>query len=160
MVTLWYRAPELLLGCRHYSSAVDIWAVGCIFGELLTLKPLFQGKECGNIHLEQLKKIFSVLGTPADNDLMCFPHFELVSDWKFFNTSLPSGISSSGQDLLLKLLCYSPLKRITAREALKHPFFLEEPQPNSKLFFSLLFCIFAEYGFPQQQLPDFLRGIS
>ncbi|KAJ8441216.1 hypothetical protein Cgig2_024945 [Carnegiea gigantea] len=45
VVTIWYRAPELLLGAKHYTSAVDMWAVGCIFAELLTLKPLFQGAE-------------------------------------------------------------------------------------------------------------------
>jgi cyclin-dependent kinase 8/11 len=45
VVTIWYRAPELLLGAKHYTSAVDMWAVGCIFAELLTLKPLFQGVE-------------------------------------------------------------------------------------------------------------------
>ena len=45
VVTIWYRAPELLLGAEHYTPAVDIWAIGCIFGELITLKPLFQGEE-------------------------------------------------------------------------------------------------------------------
>uniref|UniRef100_A0A6N2NBB5 Protein kinase domain-containing protein n=1 Tax=Salix viminalis TaxID=40686 RepID=A0A6N2NBB5_SALVM len=45
VVTIWYRAPELLLGAKHYTSAIDMWAVGCIFAELLTLKPLFQGAE-------------------------------------------------------------------------------------------------------------------
>lgn len=45
MVTIWYRAPELLLGSRHYTKAIDIWAIGCIFAELLLLKPLFKGEE-------------------------------------------------------------------------------------------------------------------
>jgi cyclin-dependent kinase 8/11 len=45
VVTIWYRAPELILGAQHYTTAVDIWAIGCIFGELITLKPLFQGEE-------------------------------------------------------------------------------------------------------------------
>jgi cyclin-dependent kinase 8/11 len=45
VVTIWYRAPELLLGSRHYTKAVDMWAVGCIFGELLALKPIFKGEE-------------------------------------------------------------------------------------------------------------------
>ena len=45
VVTIWYRAPELLPGAKHYRSAIDMWAVGCIFAELLTLKPLFQGAE-------------------------------------------------------------------------------------------------------------------
>lgn len=46
VVTIWYRAPELILGALHYSAAVDIWAIGCIFAELITLRPLFQGYEC------------------------------------------------------------------------------------------------------------------
>lgn len=45
VVTIWYRAPELILGAQHYTPAVDMWAIGCIFGELITLKPLFQGEE-------------------------------------------------------------------------------------------------------------------
>ena len=45
VVTIWYRAPELLLGAQHYTPAVDVWAAGCIFGELITLRPLFQGEE-------------------------------------------------------------------------------------------------------------------
>ncbi|KAL5188613.1 Cyclin-dependent kinase E-1 [Glycine soja] len=66
VVTIWYRAPELLLGAKHYTSAVDMWAMGCIFAELLTLKPLFQGAEVkatsNPFQLDQLDKIFKVLG--------------------------------------------------------------------------------------------------
>eukprot|EP00250_Pteridium_aquilinum_P010926 c19719_g1_i3 orf=927-1853(-) len=69
VVTIWYRAPELLLGAKHYTTAVDMWAVGCIFAELLTLKPLFQGIEDKSTHnplqLDQLEKIFKVLGHPT-----------------------------------------------------------------------------------------------
>ena len=56
VVTLWYRAPELLLGCKEYSTPIDIWSVGCIFGELLTLEPVFQGK----FEADQVNKIFKV----------------------------------------------------------------------------------------------------
>ena len=72
VVTLWYRAPELLLGAKDYSSAVDVWAVGAIFGELLTLAPVFRGvEEPGSARKRdmydrsQLEKIFQVLGVPA-----------------------------------------------------------------------------------------------
>ncbi|KAJ6378337.1 hypothetical protein OIU78_028559 [Salix suchowensis] len=69
VVTIWYRAPELLLGAKHYTSAIDMWAVGCIFAELLTLKPLFQGAEAKStpnpFQLDQLDKIFKVLGHPT-----------------------------------------------------------------------------------------------
>ncbi|KAB5524618.1 hypothetical protein DKX38_022367 [Salix brachista] len=64
VVTIWYRAPELLLGAKHYTSVIDMWAVGCIFAELLTLKPLFQGAEAKStpnpFQLDQLDKIFNL----------------------------------------------------------------------------------------------------
>lgn len=79
VVTIWYRAPELLFGSRHYTKAVDMWAVGCIFGELLALKPIFKGEEAKmdskkNVPFQrsQLSKIFEVLGTPTSkSQLMC-----------------------------------------------------------------------------------------
>lgn len=78
VVTIWYRAPELLFGSRHYTKAVDMWAVGCIFGELLALKPIFKGEEAkmdGKKHVpfqrSQLTKIFEIMGTPTSK-LICF----------------------------------------------------------------------------------------
>lgn len=72
VVTIWYRAPELLFGSRHYTKAVDMWAIGCIFGELLALKPIFKGEEAkmdGKKHVpfqrSQLTKIFEIMGTPT-----------------------------------------------------------------------------------------------
>ncbi|KAG1548284.1 hypothetical protein G6F51_003749 [Rhizopus arrhizus] len=74
VVTIWYRAPELLFGSRHYTKAVDMWAVGCIFGELLALKPIFKGEEAKMdnkksvpFQRSQLTKIFEVMGTPTRN---------------------------------------------------------------------------------------------
>ena len=71
VVTIWYRAPELMLGARHYTKAIDVWAIGCIFGELLTLRPLFKGSEekieknaRTPIQKDQLDKIFTLLGFP------------------------------------------------------------------------------------------------
>ncbi len=72
VVTIWYRAPELLLGSRHYTKAVDLWAIGCIFGELIALKPIFKGDEAKMdnkkvlpFQKNQLIKIFETLGTPT-----------------------------------------------------------------------------------------------
>ncbi|MBN3326172.1 CD11B kinase, partial [Atractosteus spatula] len=62
VVTLWYRAPELLLGAKEYSTTIDMWSVGCIFGELLTQKPLFPGKS----EIDQINKVFKDLGTPSE----------------------------------------------------------------------------------------------
>ena len=63
VVTLWYRAPDVLMGSRNYSTSVDIWSVGCIFAELLNGKPLFQG----NSNSDQLRKIFKMMGTPSED---------------------------------------------------------------------------------------------
>jgi cyclin-dependent kinase 8/11 len=71
VVTIWYRAPELLLGARHYNKAVDCWAVGCVMAELINLRPIFKGEEAKldtkkNVPFQrdQLLKIFEILGTP------------------------------------------------------------------------------------------------
>jgi cyclin-dependent kinase 8/11 len=71
VVTIWYRAPELLLGARHYNKAIDIWAVGCVIAELASLRPIFKGEEAKldskkgvPFQKDQLMKIFDVLGTP------------------------------------------------------------------------------------------------
>lgn len=64
VVTLWYRAPDVLMGSKNYSTSVDIWSVGCIFAEIVTRKPLF----AGNNEEEQLQKIFSIRGTPTEED--------------------------------------------------------------------------------------------
>ena len=71
VVTIWYRAPELLLGARHYNKAVDVWAVGCVMAELVSLRPIFKGEEAKldqkkNVPFQrdQLIKIFEVMGTP------------------------------------------------------------------------------------------------
>lgn len=62
VVTLWYRAPDILLGSKNYSTSVDMWSVGCIFGEIVTRMPLFMGKN----EQEQLQKIFICRGTPTE----------------------------------------------------------------------------------------------
>jgi len=72
VVTIWYRAPELLLGAKHYNKAIDIWAVGCVLAELASLRPIFKGEEAKmdqkkNVPFQrdQLLKIFDVRGSPT-----------------------------------------------------------------------------------------------
>ncbi|KAM0974098.1 hypothetical protein FF1_017346 [Malus domestica] len=145
VVTIWYRAPELLLGAKHYTSAVDMWAVGCIFAELLTLKPLFQGAEVKAIanpfQLDQLDKIFKVLGHPTLEKwpaLANLPHWQQdmqhIQGHKYDNTALHSVVhlspKSPAYDLLSKMLEYDPRKRITAAQALEHEYFRIEPLPG------------------------------
>lgn len=64
VVTLWYRAPDILMGSKNYSTSVDIWSVGCIFAEIVNRKPLFAGQD----EKEQLQKIFKIRGTPNEED--------------------------------------------------------------------------------------------
>ena len=65
MVTRWYRAPELLVENQDYTTAIDVWAVGCIFAEMIGRKALFPGRD----YLHQLRLIIDVLGTPSEEDL-------------------------------------------------------------------------------------------
>ncbi|CAJ1937747.1 unnamed protein product [Sphenostylis stenocarpa] len=145
VVTIWYRAPELLLGAKHYTSAVDMWAVGCIFAELLTLKPLFQGVEVkatsNPFQLDQLDKIFKVLGHPTLEkwpSLASLPHWQQdvqhIQGHKYDNAGLYNVVhlspKSPAYDLLSKMLEYDPRKRITAAQALEHEYFKIEPLPG------------------------------
>ncbi|KAL6642608.1 hypothetical protein ACP70R_020789 [Stipagrostis hirtigluma subsp. patula] len=145
VVTIWYRAPELLLGAKHYTSAVDMWAVGCIFAELLTLKPLFQGVEAkatpNPFQLDQLDKIFKVLGHPTVEkwpilaNLPCWLNDQQhIQGHKYENTGLHNIVhlppKSPAFDLLSKMLEYDPRKRITAAQALEHEYFRMDPLPG------------------------------
>ncbi|XP_076022427.1 cyclin-dependent kinase 11B isoform X2 [Genypterus blacodes] len=132
VVTLWYRSPELLLGAKEYSTAVDMWSVGCIFGELRTQKPLFPGKS----EIDQINKIFKDLGSPSEkiwpgyNELpavkkMTFTEYPYNNLRKRFGVLL----SDQGFDLMNKFLTYCPAKRILSDEALKHEYFRESPLP-------------------------------
>ncbi|KAF1325655.1 Cmgc/mapk protein kinase, partial [Globisporangium splendens] len=128
VVTRWYRAPEILLdGCR-YDKPSDLWSAGCILAELLGRKPLFPGSSTTN----QLNKIFNVLGTP-DAMYIGNIHKEAAQKWlqrqrrrpKIPFTELYPNANLLAIDLLEKLLVYDPEKRITAKEALHHPYLLE-----------------------------------
>ncbi|AQK66278.1 Cyclin-dependent kinase E-1 [Zea mays] len=145
VVTIWYRAPELLLGGKHYTSAVDMWAVGCIFAELLTLKPLFQGVEAKNppnpFQLDQLDKIFKVLGHPTVEKwptLANLPWWQNdhqhIQGHKYENPGFHNIVhlppKSPAFDLLSKMLEYDPRKRITAAQALEHEYFRMDPLPG------------------------------
>ncbi|KAJ3696894.1 hypothetical protein LUZ61_000599 [Rhynchospora tenuis] len=143
VVTLWYRAPELLLGAKEYSTAIDMWSVGCIMAELLAKEPLFNGQK----ETEQIDKIFKTLGTPNEK---IWPGYKNLPGSKVVYTKQPynrlrekfpptsfSGrptLSEAGFDLLNKLLTYDPERRISAEEALSHPWFSEVPLPKSKDF--------------------------
>ncbi|KIJ68277.1 hypothetical protein HYDPIDRAFT_81366 [Hydnomerulius pinastri MD-312] len=132
VVTLWYRAPEILLGATKYSTAIDMWSVGCIFAELLLKEPLFQAK--GEIEL--LSMIFKLLGPPTNSS---WPEYASLPLAKTITLPSPHAhqlrqrfhhMTTSGIDLLMSLLTYDPEQRITAEEALRHPYFSESPLPK------------------------------
>lgn len=137
VVTLWYRAPELLLGQTQYSTAVDMWSVGCIFAELLLKKPLFRGKS----EIDQLHQIIKILGTPTERiwpGYASLPNMKIITlpsqSYNYLRSNFPS-LSEHGLDLLNRLFTYDPLKRISAEKALLHPWFQEHPLPKSPEMF-------------------------
>jgi len=124
VVTLWYRPPEILLGCKTYALPIDMWAVGAIIAEMATKRPLFPGDS----EVDELFKIFRILGTP-DEDV--WPGVTSHQDW---NEDFPvwpalqigrvvSGLSDSAVDLVERLICLDPRRRLSAHDALAHPYF-------------------------------------
>ncbi|XP_054272450.1 cyclin-dependent kinase 8 [Macrosteles quadrilineatus] len=153
VVTFWYRAPELLLGARHYTKAIDIWAIGCIFAELLTSEPIFHCRQediktSNPYHHDQLDRIFNVMGFPLEKDwedIRKMPeHPTLLKDFKRSNYSNCSLVKYMDRhkikpdtrafNLLQKLLLMDPNKRITSEQAMQDAYFKEEPLPTQDVF--------------------------
>jgi len=132
VVTLWYRAPELLLGIKEYSTYIDVWSIGVIFGEFLLMNALFPGKS----ESEELDKIFKLLGTPSEKIWPGFNSLPLVQKMKKFvdypisrmRDKFPKEmLSEKGIELLRKFLTYDPKQRISCEGALHHSYFEESP---------------------------------
>ena len=131
LVTLWYRPPELLLGSTDQSTAIDMWAVGCILGELLIHKPLLPGTS----EISQIDRIVDLLGTPSESiwanfkDLPACKNFTLKQQpYNNLKTKFP-WLSQAGLRLLNFLFMYDPKKRATAAECLQSSYFKEAPLP-------------------------------
>lgn len=142
-VTLWYRPPDVILGSTNYGFAVDMWSVGCIFAEMAMGKPLFNG----HTDSEQLHKYFKLLGSPTRESwpsMSSYPNYRsMLNDSRSAldcvypsmlqelvrNTSL-SQIGEVGVDLLQRMLVYEPSRRVTAAEALAHPFLADVETPK------------------------------
>lgn len=140
-VTLWYRAPEILFASFCYGPPADMWSVGCVFAELLLGKPLFPGAT----QVEQINLIGELLGPPLPQEWPGHTSLEEYKPpdvhassikWKAgtyaprFHSLFRNLLDESGLDLLQKLFRYDPAQRITAAEALQHPFFANDPQPT------------------------------
>lgn len=142
-VTLWYRSPDVILCSVNYGLAVDLWSVGCIFAEMLTGVPLFNG----HTDQEQLQKILRMFGPPTKEN---WPSFQSYPSTKtllppesirseppmfqdYVRTTELSTLNSDGIDLLRRMLIYEPSKRITAADALNHPFLRDiDDDPRAK----------------------------
>uniref|UniRef100_A0A8C0H541 mitogen-activated protein kinase n=1 Tax=Chelonoidis abingdonii TaxID=106734 RepID=A0A8C0H541_CHEAB len=116
VVTRWYRAPEVILNWMHYTQTVDIWSVGCIMAEMVTGRPLFKG----NDHLDQLTEIMKITGTPTQ---------DFVQKLQSQDVSILFAVN-----LLEKMLVLDAEKRITAVEALAHPYFepIHDPEEETE----------------------------
>lgn len=130
----YYRAPELIFGATNYTTAIDIWSTGCVMAELMLGQPLFPG-ESG---IDQLVEIIKVLGTPTRDQIKTmnpnymehkFPQIKPHPFTKVFRPRTPN----DAIDLITKLLQYTPEARLTAIDAMCHPFFDELRQPDIKL---------------------------
>uniref|UniRef100_A0A915PJQ3 Protein kinase domain-containing protein n=1 Tax=Setaria digitata TaxID=48799 RepID=A0A915PJQ3_9BILA len=125
VVTLWYRPPEILFGSANYSMAVDIWSIGCIFGEMATKVVLFQGDS----EIDQIFRIFSVLAAPKEQiriGVSNFPDFATVlADYKKdqLQELLADYMDEDGIRIMRAMLTYDPKERISAKKLLKDPYF-------------------------------------
>ncbi|XP_071056987.1 cyclin-dependent kinase 10 isoform X1 [Onthophagus taurus] len=131
VVTLWYRAPELLLQAPTQTTSVDMWAAGCILGELLGHKPLLPGRS----EIQQLELIVDLLGTPSDaiwpgfSNLPALQNYTLKQQpYNNLKQRFP-WLSAAGLRLLNFLFMYDPRKRATAEECLQSSYFKEAPLP-------------------------------
>ncbi|KAM0274285.1 hypothetical protein ACHAQH_007992 [Verticillium albo-atrum] len=140
VVTLWYRAPELLLGAQIYDWSVDMWSVGCIMGELLTREPLLQGSN----EVDQVTKIFELCGVPTQDSWPTFRSLPNARALRLPKTSLVTGsvirakftsLTNAGCGLLNDLLALDPDKRPSAKDMLKHKYFSEDPKPKQESMF-------------------------
>ncbi|XP_059843413.1 mitogen-activated protein kinase 11 [Hemitrygon akajei] len=135
VATRWYRAPEIMLNWMHYNQTVDIWSVGCIMAELLKGKALFPGTD----YIDQLKRIMEVVGTPSSELLKkisseharkyieSLPYMPQRDLKELFNGDNPLAV-----DLLQKMLILDTDKRITATDALTHPYFAQYHDPEDE----------------------------
>lgn len=132
-VTLWYRSPELLFGCPLHTPGIDMWSIGCIFGELLLRRPLIDGQR----EIDQLGRIFRFLGTPKEKD---WPNMKSLSGYIEFEhvdkvpmkSVFGRHATSAALDLLELFFKFDPAKRISAGKALEHKYFKEEAPRATK----------------------------
>ncbi|KAF3348271.1 hypothetical protein VD0002_g797 [Verticillium dahliae] len=137
VITRWYRPPELLFGAKHYSGAVDVWSVGCVFAELIIRHPFMPS----DTEVQQISVICHAVGTPTEANwpgVSKLPAYTVPDGdpepprgrdyfMSFFGSAGPDGV-----DLLMRSLTLDPSKRITARDMLRHNWWHAQPKPTRK----------------------------
>ncbi|CAF4281319.1 unnamed protein product, partial [Adineta steineri] len=136
VATRWYRAPEILLASSKYTKGVDMWSIGCILGEVLLGKPLFQGTSTFN----QLERILHHIPTPSHSDIASIASHYGPSVLERASTgqkkSLDNLLPNAGEealDLLRRLLHFNPDKRITAEDGVRHPYVISFHNSNDEM---------------------------
>ena len=175
VATRWYRAPECLFSFRNYTSAIDVWSIGCILGELLLRRPLLPGNDSQH----QIRLIFNLVGTPSQEEIERIPNPKSREKVRAFPTQIAPTIDSTfadqnpaAVDLLKKMLCFDVANRITVEEALNHPYMsqlhFEEDEPKTEpvsrfdfqfeesktdgaLYTRALYEEILQYHFPEKQ---------
>jgi len=157
VVTRWYRAPEVILSMGRYSHALDMWSVACIFAELAGRRPLFPGKD----FIEQLHLISNVLGKPTEQEIMYFESPKARDFLRNLPEKRPVSLAAmfpildaNGLDLLSKMLVFDPRRRITADEALRHPFFAALFRPEDCIPAAPLAQMQQAFAFEQNPRMD------
>ena len=162
VVTRWYRSPEILLGSRDYSAAVDVWSVGCVMAELLLREPLFPGDNS----LDQVEKITKLIGTPTEDQILDFAS-DAACRWVIkqprnppvdFAVRFPD-CSPEARDLLQRMLTLRPDQRIIAEEALNHPYLADYHDPEDEPRCNSLFAFpFEKAELNRPRLRELIRA--
>ncbi|VVB06290.1 unnamed protein product [Arabis nemorensis] len=159
VVTRWYRAPELLLNSAAYTAAIDIWAVGCIFMEMVNRKPLFPG----NDQVHQLRLIMELIGTPSEDDLGALNenakrYLAQVAPLprQSFTEKFPN-VPPLAIDLMEKMLQFDPRKRISVEDALTHPYLKTMRDPTDEPECTTPFNYeFEEHPLTEEQIKELI----
>ncbi|XP_074593788.1 mitogen-activated protein kinase 14-like [Brevipalpus obovatus] len=137
VATRWYRAPEIMLNWMHYTQTVDIWSVGCIMAELITGRTLFPGQD----HIDQLLRIMKICGTPDEEfkRKIISEHARRYVDSlpdmprkDFHSLDLFTGVNPNAIDLLQRMLELDADRRLTAEQALAHPYLAQFADPSDE----------------------------
>lgn len=140
MCTQWYRAPEILLGDRHYNSSIDMWSIACILGEFWQRHPILRGEN----ELHQIKVISQMCGSLTPEtwpNIVNLRFYQKIQNLpnnirrarSFLKNKVPFVEDNHANDFFDKMLQCDPDKRLTARQALSNSFFFKDPLPFQSL---------------------------